>query len=78
MALVETLNALLTATSALEDVSSRGDLENMLYAYGKGQITERELAETGEALLGDLDDRSMSDIAAWQPAADAVQAVLYA
>jgi len=77
MTLATSLQALLAATSGLEELSSRHETADALFGFDRGQVTENELAEVGDYLLGDLDDRSLSGTAAWEAASVEVQRILH-
>ena len=47
MTLATSLQALLVATSGLEELSSRHETADALFGFDRGQITENELAEVG-------------------------------
>lgn len=77
MTLATSLQALLVATSGLEELSSRHETADALFGFDRGQITENELAKVGDYLLGDLDDRALSGTPEWAAASVEVQRILH-
>lgn len=74
ISLAQSLSALLKVTDGL-DMPSRHDAADMLFSYERGAATVRDLTETAEAFIQDLDDRSLSDTPEWQAVADHVERV---